>query len=132
MEKTEPVKEYLGATNNIHHWQTIRFAQLTIFMAITAGLLNALLGKGSPLPVFAGLSVKVAGLVITALYLVLQERTMLYWRHFVARAAELEGDLGYRQYSTRPPAGLFSSSNAMRLFFLVLALFWLGTLFFVP
>lgn len=44
--------------------------------------------------------------------------------YFVERAAEFEELLGFRQYSTRPRAGLRSSFKAMRLFFIGLMLFW--------
>jgi hypothetical protein len=116
--------EYLDASNNIRHFQTVRFAQLTIIMAITAGLLNVLYIKPESLTIFTSASIKSAGLLISLLYWVLQERTMRYWNHFVKRAADLEKELGFGQYSQRPRAGLITSANAIRLFFLLLTLFW--------
>jgi membrane associated rhomboid family serine protease len=120
--------EYLDVSNNIRHFQTVRFAQLTIVMAITAGLLNVLYVKPDALSPFAEASIKVAGVLISILYWRLQERTMLYWYHFVNRAAELEEELGFGQYRHRPPAGILSGSNVMRMFFLVLVLFWTASL----
>ena len=68
---------------------------------------------------------------MTLLFWIHQERTMMYWNHFVRRAAELEEELGFRQYSNRPKAGLISSSMAMRVFFILLALFWASSLFWM-
>jgi hypothetical protein len=76
-------------------------------------------------------ALEVVGLGIALLLGVVQERTMAYWKHFMDRAVELEGELGFKQYSTRPSAGLLSSTNAMRGFFLGFALFWLISLIWV-
>lgn len=124
MENADPRQEYLDASSNVRHWTTLRFAQLTIYVALTAGLLNVLLGKGGPLPGRTALAIELAGLLTTAVYWLLQERTMRYWYVFVRRAAELEPALGYRQYSQRPGSGLLSSANAVRVLFVVMLLFW--------
>jgi hypothetical protein len=43
-----PKDEYLDASNNARLFQTLRFAELTIFAALTAGLLNALFVRAVP------------------------------------------------------------------------------------
>jgi hypothetical protein len=101
---------------------------LTIYTALTGGMLNLTYGKSGSLSTQAGISLKVAGLLLTLLFWNLQERTMLYWYNFVQRAAELEETLGFNQYTSRPRAGILSSRNAMRLLFLVMVLLWAGTL----
>lgn len=123
--------EYSDASNNVRHWSTLRFAQLTIYIALSASLMNMAVSGGGSTPV-ARLLIKVAGLVVALVFWVLQERTMLYWNHFVRRAAELEPSLGFRQYSARPRAGVLSSTNAMRLFFVVIVLFWVAAFIWFP
>ena len=123
-----PRDEYLDASSNVRHWSTLRFAQLTIYIALTAGLLNILLGRGAPATGRTAIAIELAGVLTTLVYWVLQERTMLYWYAFVRRAAELEPGLGFRQYTSRPRSGPFSSSNAMRALFLVMFLFWTASL----
>ncbi len=123
--------EYSDASNNVRHWSTLRFAQLTIYIALSASLMNMAVSGGGSTPV-ARLLIKVAGLVVALVFWVLQERTMLYWNHFVRRAAELEPSLGFRQYSARPRAGVLSSANAMRLFFVVIVLFWVAAFIWFP
>jgi hypothetical protein len=80
----------------------------------------------------AGIALKAAGLIVTAVFWVLQERTMLYWRHFVARAAELEAELGFRQYSTRPPEGWLGGHRAVRILFVLTAVFWAVAIVWIP
>jgi hypothetical protein len=123
-----PKDEYMDASSNVRHWSTLRFAQLTIYIALMGGLLNIIYGKSSPLSFQTGILLKIAGLLLTFLFWNLQERTMLYWYNFVRRAAELEETLGFRQYSNRPRAGFFSSRNGMRLLFLIMALIWAAAL----
>ncbi len=132
MDRSDLKDEYLDASDNIRHWNTLRFAELTIYIALTGALLNAITGSSPPLPPLVGASAKIAGLVVTILFFVLQERTMLYWYSFVHRAAELEKELGFQQYSSRPLAGLITGRNAVRVFFLIMVLLWVVSLFWFP
>ncbi|SYZ71981.1 membrane hypothetical protein [Candidatus Zixiibacteriota bacterium] len=125
MENSDPKSEYKDASDNIRHFQTVRFAQLTIFIAINVGLITALYGKPTPPPLVTCIILKSAGIVVSVLYWILQERTMLYWYHFMHRAVQLEEELGFKQYSTRPPAGWITGSNAVRLIYFAIILFWL-------
>ncbi|OGO55492.1 MAG: hypothetical protein A2V84_03210 [Chloroflexi bacterium RBG_16_70_13] len=82
----------------------MRFAELTIFVTATGALVAATFSHvAAPVGGEAVLVLKLAGVIVTLVFWVLQQRTMLYSRHYVARAAELEAELGFRQYSTRPP-----------------------------
>jgi hypothetical protein len=132
MDKPDLKDEYLDVSDNIRHWNTLRFAELTIYIALTGAMLNAITGNSPPLPTLVSAQAKIAGLAVTILFLVLQERTMLYWYSFIQRAAELEKELGFQQYSSRPPAGIITGRNAMRVFFLIMVLFWFISLFWFP
>ena len=88
--------EYLDASDNIRHWNTLRFAELTIYIALTGALLNTIIGRSPPLPQAVSIPAKIAGVLVTILFFVLQERTMLYWYNFVERAADLEKELGFQ------------------------------------
>ncbi len=129
MPEGNPKDEYLDASANQRQFQTLRFAQLTVFLAISGFLLNTLLSPTLPLSDFGQYALKAGGLIVSLLFWVHQERTMAYWNHFVSRAAELEGELGFKQYQTRPKSGLLSSFKAMRVFFLLAAAFWIGSFF---
>jgi hypothetical protein len=123
-----PRDEYLDASNNQRQFQTLRFAQLSVYLAIMGVLLNIIVKDASTTNQVARWLLQFGGLAVTLLFWIHQERTMAYWNHFVRRAAELEKELGFRQYSTRPPSGLLSSFKAMRVFFFLLALFWASSL----
>lgn len=124
--------EYLDVSNNLRQWNTLRFAELTVFMALTAGLLSALfIGKGAQM-LEAGVFLKSAGIGSTLVFLVLQERTMAWFHAFLRRAVELERDLEFRQYSDVPRVRVFTSHNAIRLLFLMILAFWIVAVLFQP
>jgi hypothetical protein len=129
MPKGDSKDEYLDASANQRQFMTMRFAQLTVFLAISGFLVNVLLSESILLPKYGGEVLKAGGLLVALLFWVHQERTMVYWNHFVERAAELEKELGFNQYRTRPPAGLISSFKAMRAFYVIIILFWISTFF---
>ena len=131
MPTGNPKDEYLDASNNARQYQTIRFAQLTVYLALIGFLLNFLFSGSSSITFLVRIFLQLGGLISTLLFWIHQERTMTYWNHFVRRAAQLEEELGFKQYSTRPPAGLLSSFKAMRLFFLIFTLFWASSFFWL-
>jgi hypothetical protein len=129
MAAGSPKDEYLDASSNARQFQTIRFAQLTVYLALMGFILNVLFAESSSVTGPVSSLLRAGGLISTLLFWVHQERTMAFWDHFVDRAAELEEELGFKQYRTRPPAGIISSFKAMRLFFLILTLFWASSFF---
>lgn len=124
--------EYVDVSNNLRHWNTLRFAELTVFIALTAGLLSALyIGKGGQL-YEAGILLKSAGIGSTLVFLVLQERTMAWFHAFLRRSIELERQLGFHQYRDVPRVRVLTSRNAIRLLFLMILVLWVGALLFQP
>ncbi len=45
MAETDLKDEYLDVSDNIRHWNTLRFAELTIYVALTGAPLNAIIEK---------------------------------------------------------------------------------------
>jgi len=125
--------EYLDASANARQYITLRFAELTIFMTATGAILAVSFSAvAAPLTREAAVALKLAGLAVAAVFWVLEDRTMAYWRHFVRRAAELEPELGFRQYSTRPAPGRLSSHLAIRALIGLVAIFWVVSIFVGP
>ena len=120
----EPKDEYLDASNNMRQFGNIRFAQLTLFFGLTAGIMAILFQNTSVLP-FARTALKVGGLAITLLFWVMDQRAMDYWNHFRKRAIELEDVLGFKQYRASPAIKRLNTTNAVRARFLLLAAFWI-------
>ena len=121
-----PTDEYLDVSTNMRQYGNMRFAQLTLFIAVLAGLLAILFRFDPPLESTIRYILKFGGLIITIVFWVMEERSTSYWDHYRSRAVELEKQLGYKQYSKRPERGLFSATNAVRFFFFFIVFLWLA------
>jgi hypothetical protein len=73
-----PKDEYLEASNNQRHFQTARFAQLTVYLAIMGVLLNLLFGGSATTSATTRIVLQASGLIVTLLFWIRQERTMAY------------------------------------------------------
>jgi hypothetical protein len=126
-----PEEEYKELNENMRHYANMRFAQLTVFSALEGALVS--LGKGcftlapkAP-EAYGFLALSLVGLLIAVVFLVMEERAADYWHHFRRRAVELEGQLGYRQFTDRPLGklkGTLTATNAVRALYIVAILFW--------
>jgi hypothetical protein len=126
--KTEFEKdEYLDLTENMRHWNTIRFGQMTVFMALMAGILSSLYQSSFVFPDFVRLALKTGGIIFTLIFWSLDYREMLYFRHFRTRAVELEEILGFRQFSRYPSAKIINSARLTGAMYFFVLVFWIGT-----
>jgi hypothetical protein len=98
---------------------------LTLFIAITAALLNAILGKATPPSLGVSISLKIGGLLAVCVFWIMEERAADFFFYYKGWAVELEKLLGYKQYSCRPQREVITTTNAVRLFFGTLGIFWL-------
>ena len=122
-----PKDEYMDVGENMRQFGNIRFAQMTLFVGMTAGILAGLFQSGSALSDTTRIILKIAGIVITLFFWVLDQRAMVYWNHFRQRAIELEKLLGFQQYTKAPATGIFSATNAIRVLYLLILVFWIVT-----
>ena len=128
MKKDDARVEYLDVSSNLRHWNTLRFAELTIYIAMMGAMMNVAFAGGSDSPSTFGVVVRAAGVLVSLLFWILQERTMAWWYAFVHRASELEEVLGYKQYRRRPKGHRLTGRVAVRLLFIVIIVFWLVSL----
>jgi hypothetical protein len=117
--------EYNDLSENMRHYASLRFAQLTLYFAFVAGLVTVLFLQTSPLPDSFRLVLKIIGFVGSVAFGVMEKRAADYWHHFCHRAIEIEDLLGYRQYASRPVAKLISATNAARVLTWGGALLWI-------
>lgn len=121
----DPKEEYKDLSDNMRHYANMRFAQLTIFVALTGGLIIVLFSKDAPDSPLAKAILKVAGIFIAAMFWIMEERAADYWHHFRKRAVELEDLLGYRQYKDRPTRRLLTATDASRAIYAGAIVFWI-------
>lgn len=123
----EPKDEYNSLNDNMRWYSNIRFAQLTLFVAMTAGLLTVIAPSDPPFSHTVTVVLKIGGCLTVIFFWIMEERAAEYWRHFMRRAVELEKELGYKQYSTRPQHKV-NTTHVFRVFFSSMLLMWIATL----
>ena len=124
----DPKDEYKDVSTNMRQYGNMRFAQLTLFIVLIAGLLTVLFTSDPPLTSLVGFVLKIGGLIITVVFWIIEERAADHWHHFSRRAVELEKELGYQQYSTRPARTVVTATNAVRALYFFVFLFWVAIL----
>jgi hypothetical protein len=118
--------EYEDLSSNMRHHSNLRFAQLTLFVAATGGLIGVVFSKSPALAIAAKTGLELFGLIATLAFFIMEERTALFWRSFHSRAVQLEKVLGYRQYIGQPPRRkAITAHNATRMLYLAAAVFWI-------
>jgi hypothetical protein len=128
MPQGNPIDEYRSAGENIRWYSNIRFAQLTLFVALTALILNRLFPADSSFPPPYELGLKLIGAVSAIVFGYMELRADEYWTHFMRRAEILEQELGFCQYTTRPIRRV-RTTHLLRAFFLGVFAFWVFTMF---
>ncbi len=126
MTAGQPIDEYKIAGDNARWYSNIRFAQLTLFLAVTAAIFNRAFNP-SPLPDIIAALLKAGGIVAAVAFWYLEKRADDYWMHFMERAAALEKLLKFSQYTSRPRRPL-RTTVVIRGFIALVGLFWLVAL----
>jgi hypothetical protein len=119
--------EYKEINNNVRFYGNMRFAQLTLFSAVTAALLTIVFKTQPSLSESLKMALEIGGLVSTFVIWTMEERSTGYGTKFIHRLQELEPLLGFNQWQGRKigtKAG-FSATNAVRLLYFSVAVFWI-------
>ena len=119
------LEEWKDIRETLRYFGNKRFARLTVFLAAEGAAISAFLNAGSAnrSHVF-----QVAGLLLAALFFIMELSAVNCWRQFAARAAEIEGKIGHLKLMTeyrQQKRGLWSATNATYLVYLLTALFWI-------
>ena len=135
------LEEYKDVSQNMRHYANMRFAQLTLFSALTAGLVTKPWWDAdrNPLNKWGFVVFAVAGFVIALAFWIMEERAADYWNHFRKRAKQLDEQLAFHQYTCRPKGILrkklegklkeeilegITATNAVRALYSGAMLFW--------
>lgn len=128
MAKSNPLEEYKIASDNLRWYSNMRFAQLTLYLAVIAAISNAIISERISAVTIPSIVLKVGGFLASILFWYLEMRADEYWSHFMNRAETLEKILGFKQYANRPKRKL-RTTYAIRSFITAIGIFWLASLF---
>lgn len=121
-------EEYIQLNENLRNYHRHRFLQLTLWLAITAGLMSALFGKDYNVSDFAKIMLKLIGIVTSTVFWIMDLRMVDHWRHFYNRLKEIEPELGFRMWTDRPKRKWLGSTIATWFLYGLIIIFWLISL----
>jgi hypothetical protein len=131
MMEPSPLDEYKEAGINFRHYSTQFAALFGVFIAITAGLISVAFGAKQADSTFTQIALRVFGVIQTLFLWICMESANYLFGCFIRRAAELEKDMNFKQYSQLPGAPGFHlrpSAWATRVLFILSLMFWVISL----
>jgi hypothetical protein len=127
--------EYEHLLALIRHYGNVRFATLTLGVAICGGLLAILFGDGTSLPRQIATALPLIGAVATGVCWITEVSAALAWRHCAQRAARIEGgQVGFKIHSTMPGAPNFNwlpTTYCVSILYVVVIGFWASVFCFL-
>ncbi len=117
-------EEYTEVNINIRHYSNLRFAQLTIFLALTGGLVSVIFTKLTNEQATLKNCLEFAGVFTTIMFWLIEESATKKWMAFKKRGDELEKILGYKQLTEFPRSRFLSATNATRMLYIGITVFW--------
>lgn len=107
MNNNRDNEEYTELMQYMRFYGNVCFATLTIFAALTGGILTFVF-KGDPkLTPSLQFALKIGGILVTLTFWVAEVSAVILWRHFAARAVALEKLLSYQIFRTMRGAPRF-------------------------
>jgi hypothetical protein len=118
--------EYGEVCTNFRHYSTLRFAILTVFIGMFAGIAIPLFDPEIELSPFIDMSLKVLGVIVSFVFFAYLETAAKHLTYYSNRAAEIEKALQFENLRFRElPKGIMRMSNATRLLFGAIGVFWI-------
>jgi hypothetical protein len=123
----DPKSEYGELMQLVRFYGNVRFAALSVFMALTGALLVIVFKSTPPLSPEITTVMETGGALVALIFWVTEESAAYIAIRFMRRAAGLEKTLGYQIFSALPGAPRFPyrpTVVAMRLQYLLTFAFW--------
>jgi len=121
------LEEYKECNNNLRHYGNMRFAEITVFFAVNAGLLSRVYNdQRLASPAFEYL-ISAVGVFFCILFGVMNRRRVSLWVTHYRRAVQLEEVLGFQQHRLRPKDGPLSNRKAAATVYVITGVFWVST-----
>jgi len=126
--ETKRDREFQELSNNMRHWERMRWVSMAVFIAIMGGSLTGLFTWRQALEPVHYRLIKVLGLFLVVIFWVQDERIVAYWKATKRRAHEIEKEEGIQVFSITPRRGLFSAGTAVRVLYFLFFSVWITLL----
>jgi hypothetical protein len=121
--------EYQELGRNMRVYVVQRYTQLTPFVALMTGLGAVEYASALQVSTLGKVFVALAGVLVSAIFLVLDRRSHWYWTRLYERSKQIETVLQLGQFTNIPAArGPFTATNAVLTFYVSMSALWLFAL----
>ena len=122
------IEEYKEISSDLRHYGNQRSWQLTVFVALTGGLLSLLYGNSSISNPTIRIVFGWVGIVVTFCFFALDKRSAEYWNWCIERGKKIEKHLHLQRLSRGSPQSFFIHISARLAAWLIYGLafvFWI-------
>jgi len=126
--KQQLLEEWKDIRETLRYFGNKRFAQLTVFIAVSGFMFDAFFKQPET---SYRTALALSGIVGSILFLIMEYSSVHYWEKFAERGKNIENEMGATLKlltSYRPPERFLSATNATYLLYLAVAVLWSLTL----
>lgn len=123
------LEQYKEIKQSRRHYSSLRFALFPVYFVVQFGLLQVV-GKDLNVPEFFTTLLPFAGILITYVFLTIEERINFYYRDLKKIGDKIEDILGYDQFKVThklSKRNFFNNTKlSIRIVYICFAIFWLA------
>src|SRR5690242_5769026 len=120
-----PLEEFKIICEMMRSYAMLRFYQMALLLGTSGGIVTAFASQSvRSLPVLV-LLLKIGGILLSAVFLVMDWRASSYWHRLRARANELAGELGFEPFPVASPWSPLTTTGASLLLHIFFVAVWL-------
>lgn len=124
-----PLEEYKTICEMMRSYAMLRFYQMALLLGTSGGIVTAFASQSvRSLPLLVAL-LKIAGVLISAVFMVMDCRASSYWHRLRARANELAPELGFEGFPTGSPWSPLTTTGASLVLHAFFVAAWAVSLF---
>jgi hypothetical protein len=126
-----PLEEYKIICEMMRGYALLRFYQMALLLGTAGAVLTAIASDAVQRQPILVVLLKLVGLLIGAVFLIMDFRASSYWHALRARANELAAELGFMAFPVREWWNPLTTTGASLVMHAFLVLAWLYALLFV-
>ena len=122
----EKIEEFKQACELFRHYSNMRFAIITVYIAITTAILSVIFGNNPP-PDTTQYLLNIGGLLFTIIFLWFQEVAIKHLAAIATYGETIETSVNFKLFANRgkPKHKIFYMAIATRILYSIFAIFWI-------
>ena len=124
-----PLEEFKNICEMMRSYAMLRFYQMALLLGTSGGIVTAFASQSVRSVPALLLVLKCVGILLSAVFLVMDWRASSYWHRLRARANELAPELGFQPFPVGSPWSPLTTTGASLLLHIFFVVVWTISLF---